>query len=161
NGLIFRKVNNTLAPTGKPPATLLALPDYLTPIVALTIKLHSRVRQHNQEESRAMERKVTGTWFDDPAHFRKPTRRGFLYVGFAGGLGLTLDNLFRLEACADTKVGGKEAPARSLIHIFLPGGMAHQDSFDPKPYAPIEYRGEMGTVPTKVDGMLLNEFLKQ
>jgi uncharacterized protein (DUF1501 family) len=108
-----------------------------------------------------MDRKITGTWFDDPAHFRRPTRRSFLYVGFAGGLGLTLDNLFRLEARADAKAGAKEPPAKSLIHIFMPGGMAHQDSFDPKPYAPIEYRGEMGTVPTKVDGMLLNEFLKQ
>jgi hypothetical protein len=108
-----------------------------------------------------MERKITGTWQDDPAHFRRPTRRAFLYVGLAGGLGLTLDNLFRLEARGDTKAGGKEAPAKSLIHIFMPGGMAHQDSFDPKPFSPIEYRGEMGTVQTKVDGMLLNEFLKQ
>jgi hypothetical protein len=39
--------------------------------------------------------------------------------------------------------------------------MAHQDSFDPKPYAPIEYRGEMGVVQTKVDGVFLNEYLKQ
>ena len=109
-----------------------------------------------------MDRKVTGTWNDDPAHFRRPSRRAFLYVGFAGGLGLTLDQFFRMEARADTKsAGGKEPPARSLIHIFLPGGMAHQDSFDPKPYSPIEYRGEMGTVQTKVDGMLLNEYLKQ
>src|SRR5207253_4723522 len=45
--------------------------------------------------------------------------------------------------------------------IFLPGGMAHQDSFDPKPYSPIEYRGEMGTVQSKVEGVLLCEFLKQ
>src|SRR5207245_1481287 len=51
--------------------------------------------------------------------------------------------------------------AKSIIHIFLPGGMAHQESFDPKPYAPIEYRGEMGTVQTKLDGVLFNELLKQ
>src|SRR5262249_11515827 len=37
-------------------------------------------------------------------------------------------------------------------HIYLPGGMAHQESFDPKPYAPIEYRGEMGQVDTKIPG---------
>jgi hypothetical protein len=41
-----------------------------------------------------------------------------------------------------------EAKAQSVIHVFLPGGMAHQESFDPKPYAPIEYRGELGTVKT-------------
>jgi hypothetical protein len=108
-----------------------------------------------------MEAKITGTWHDDPAHFRKPSRRSFLYVGMIGGLGLTLDDFFRLEARADTKAGAKEPPAKSLIHIFLPGGMAHQDSFDPKPYAPIEYRGELGTIPTKVDGVFLNECLKQ
>jgi hypothetical protein len=109
-----------------------------------------------------MQPQCKGTWLDDPAHFRRPTRRSFLYVGFAGGLGLTLDNFFRIQAQADAKTnGGKEPPAKSLIHIFLPGGMAHQDSFDPKPYAPIEYRGELGTVATKVEGVFLNEHLKQ
>jgi hypothetical protein len=102
-----------------------------------------------------------GTWQGDPAHFRRPSRRSFLYVGMLGGLGLTLDNFFRLQARADGKPGGKEPKAKSAIHIFLPGGMAHQDSFDPKPYSPIEYRGEMGTIQTKVEGVLLNEYLKE
>jgi hypothetical protein len=39
--------------------------------------------------------------------------------------------------------------------------MAHQDSFDPKPYAPVEYRGEIGTVQTKLDGVFFSEYLKQ
>ena len=39
--------------------------------------------------------------------------------------------------------------------------MAHQDSFDPKPYAPIEYRGEIGTTKTKVEGVFFSEYLKQ
>src|SRR2546421_3680499 len=109
-----------------------------------------------------MKGKSFGTWYDDPAHFRRPTRRAFLHVGVVGGLGLTLADFFRLQAQADMKLpGGKEGPAKSIIHIFLPGGMAHQESFDPKPYAPIEYRGEMGTVPTKLDGVLFNELLKQ
>jgi uncharacterized protein (DUF1501 family) len=104
-----------------------------------------------------------GTWHDNPAHFRRPTRRGFLHVGLVGGLGLTLADLFRLRAQAEGQPGTapKEPPAQSVIHIFLPGGMAHQESFDPKPYAPIEYRGEMGTVPTKLDGVVFNECLKQ
>ncbi len=108
-----------------------------------------------------MKGKYFGTWYDDPAHFRRPTRRAFLHVGVVGGLGLTLADFFRLEAQADTKPDGKEGPAKSIIHIFLPGGMAHQESFDPKPYAPIEYRGEMGTVQTKLEGVLFNELLKQ
>ena len=109
-----------------------------------------------------MQSRITGTWQDDPAHFRKPSRRSFMYVGFAGALGLSLDNFFRLEARADAKSPSKKEPkAQSLIHIFLPGGMAHQDSFDPKPYAPLEYRGELGTVQTNVEGILLNEHLKE
>src|SRR5207244_1806145 len=56
---------------------------------------------------------------------------------------------------------GKEAKAQSVIHIYLPGGMAHQDSFDPKPFAPIEYRGEIGTTKTKVEGVFFSEHLKQ
>jgi len=71
-----------------------------------------------------MKGKSFGTWYDDPAHFRRPTRRAFLHVGVVGGLGLTLADFFRLEAQADTKPDGQECPAKSIIHIFLPGGMA-------------------------------------
>ncbi len=102
---------------------------------------------------------TTGTWNDDPSHFRRPTRRGFLQVGLFGGLGLSLEQLFRLQARADT--AAPKAKAQSVIHIFLPGGMAHQESFDPKPLAPVEYRGEMGSVKTKIEGVYFNECLKQ
>jgi uncharacterized protein (DUF1501 family) len=90
-------------------------------------------------------------------------RRGFLTVGAVGGLGLTLGDLLRLrQARAEQKqYGFVEAKAKSVIHIFLPGGMAHQESFDPKPYAPIEYRGELGTVPTKIPGEVFCETLPQ
>jgi hypothetical protein len=109
-----------------------------------------------------MPSQVTGTWHDDPAHFRRPSRRAFLHVGLVGALGLTLDDFFRLRAvAADAKDAAKGAKAQSVIHIFLPGGMAHQDSFDPKPYAPVEYRGEIGTTKTKVEGVFFSEYLKQ
>lgn len=102
-----------------------------------------------------------GTWLADSAHFRRPTRRAFLHVGLVGGLGLTLGEFFRLQA-EEAKAGQpKEGLAKSLIHIFLPGGIAHQDTFDPKPFAPVEYRGELGTTKTKLDGVFFNEHLKQ
>ncbi|MBM4004425.1 MAG: DUF1501 domain-containing protein [Planctomycetes bacterium] len=87
-------------------------------------------------------------------------RRGFLTVGAVGGLGLNLANFFQMrEALADQKhYDFIEAKAQSVIHIFLPGGMAHQESFDPKPYSPIEYRGEMRTVKTNT-GEELSETL--
>jgi uncharacterized protein (DUF1501 family) len=78
------------------------------------------------------------------------SRRSLLTVGAAGGLGLTLPNLLRLEKARAEKKQYEFLPAvaKSVIHIFLPGGMAHQESFDPKPFAPIEYRGEMKTIQT-------------
>jgi hypothetical protein len=106
-----------------------------------------------------MTKPAPGTWHADPAHFRRPTRRGFLHVGFLGALGLTLDQLFRLEALAGPAPAAKGPPAQSVIHIFLPGGMAHQDSFDPKPLAPIEYRGEIGNIRTKIEGVFFSEYL--
>jgi len=78
------------------------------------------------------------------------SRRNFLTVGAVGGLGLNLATFLQLrEARAEQKhYDFIPAKADSVIHIFLPGGMAHQESFDPKPYSPIEYRGEMGTIKT-------------
>jgi len=98
----------------------------------------------------------------DPAHFKRLSRRGFLSVGaFGGAASLTLADLFRVQqAQAELKhYEAIKATAKSVIHIFMPGGMAHQESFDPKPFAPIEYRGEMGQVQTKIDGALFGETL--
>ena len=100
---------------------------------------------------------IQGTWADDPAHFLRPRgmgRRSFLQVGMVAGLGFTLGDLFRMRAMGEAKnYESKEGKAKSVIHIFLPGGIAHQESFDPKPYAPVEYRGPLGTVKTKLDGV--------
>ena len=69
------------------------------------------------------------------------SRRNVLQIGALGGLGLSLMDLFRIQSAqADQKhYESKEGTAKSAIFIFLPGGMAHQESFDPKPYAPREY----------------------
>ncbi|MEO1997620.1 MAG: DUF1501 domain-containing protein [Planctomycetaceae bacterium] len=92
-----------------------------------------------------------------------PTRRDFLHTGFAGGLGISLSEFFRLQqAQADQKFfESKEGTAKSVIFIFFPGGQCHQETFDPKPYAPLEYRGPMSSIATKVSGGRLNETLKK
>ncbi|MCB9951615.1 MAG: DUF1501 domain-containing protein [Planctomycetaceae bacterium] len=93
-----------------------------------------------------------------PTHFKALSRRGFLQLGVLAGTGLTLPTLLARRAQAELKqYDNFEGTAKSIIHIYLPGGMAHQESFDPKPYAPIEYRGEMRHIGTKVDGMLFGE----
>ena len=78
------------------------------------------------------------------------SRRSLLTVGAIGGLGLTLGNFLQMRAArADLKhYDFLPAKAQSVIHIYLPGGMAHQESFDPKPYSPLEYRGELNPIKT-------------
>lgn len=90
-------------------------------------------------------------------------RRGFLTVGAIGGLGLSLPAFFRLQgARAEQKFyASKEGSAKSVIYIFLPGGIAHQESFDPKPFAPVEYRGQFGSIETNLPGVRVNEHLQK
>ena len=89
-------------------------------------------------------------------------RRDFLQVGMMSGLGLALPELLRMEAQAALKnYESKEGQAKSVIHIFLPGGMAHQEAFDPKPYAPLEYRGPSGNIATKLAGVRFGETFKE
>lgn len=78
------------------------------------------------------------------------SRRGFLAAGTIGGLGISLPQLMWMEqaAAAQKHYDFIEAKAKSVIHVYLPGGMAHQESWDPKPYSPLEYRGGMKPVKT-------------
>jgi len=89
------------------------------------------------------------------------SRRGFLHVGLLGGLGLSLPQFLSMEAKAQQKhYKTREGVAKSVIQIFLPGGMAHQESWDPKPYAPTEYRGPLGTIDTSIKGVKFSQYLK-
>lgn len=84
----------------------------------------------------------------------------FFYVGLLGGLGLTLPQFLRDQARAELKnIPGHAPVAQSVIHIFLPGGIAHQESFDPKPFALTEYQGRSGpSIP--LPGVKFSEFMK-
>lgn len=62
--------------------------------------------------------------------------------------GLTLADLLRAEAAAGTRSSNK-----ALINIHLSGGPSHQDTFDLKPDAPSEYRGEFNPISTNVPGL--------
>jgi hypothetical protein len=92
-----------------------------------------------------------------PDHILRPSRREFLYVGLIGSLGLTLGNMFKLRA---ESVATPKAKAQSVINIFLPGGIAPQESFDPRLLAPIEFRGPLNSVKTVIPGIQFSENLK-
>ncbi len=93
---------------------------------------------------------------NSPEHVWRPDRREFLFVGLVGSLGLTLGNLFKLQAQSPAP----RARARSVINIFLPGGIAAQESFDPRLLAPIEFRGPLGPLKTRLEGVYFSELLK-
>lgn len=89
-------------------------------------------------------------------------RRGFLTVGAVGGLGLSLGEFLRLDAArgeANPGTPPKQATASSVIYIYLPGGFAQQETFDPKPHAPVDYRGPLGSIETTLPGVRFGELL--
>jgi hypothetical protein len=84
------------------------------------------------------------------------SRRTFVKVGGLGLAGFTLPQLLRAEA---GRTGGHRATARSVILLFQFGGPSHLDTFDPKPDAPREIRGEFAVIPTRVSGVRVTEHL--
>lgn len=92
-------------------------------------------------------------WCGSKDHgFFNQNRRNFLTVGFLSTLGLSLNDALALQSAS-----GKNAKAKSVINIFLPGGMAHQESWDPKFHAPIEYRGPLSSIDTVLPGVKFSE----
>jgi hypothetical protein len=85
-------------------------------------------------------------------------RRDFLHLGAVSAMGLSLADLFRFSANASTSTPAK---SKSCILIWLDGGPSHLETFDLKPDAPIEVRGEFKEIPTAVPGIRICEHLPQ
>ncbi len=85
-------------------------------------------------------------------------RRSFLQVGgLACAGGLTLADLAQAESQAARQ--GTQLPWKSVIMVYLSGGLPHQDTFDLKPDAPAEVRGEFRPIQTNVNGIQIGELL--
>jgi hypothetical protein len=84
------------------------------------------------------------------------SRRTMLQAGAVGLLGLGTNHLTGLRALA---ANAPTAKARAVIYIFLSGGLAQQDSFDLKPDAALEYRGEFKPIATRTPGVQICEHL--
>lgn len=85
-----------------------------------------------------------------PSNQTDLSRREFLQQGALTGVGLSV--MPGMVPCLWPTPHLPEARAKAVIHIFLSGGLSHLDTFDPKPYAPVEVRGEFGTLKSKADG---------
>ncbi|MBI2827038.1 MAG: DUF1501 domain-containing protein [Planctomycetia bacterium] len=96
----------------------------------------------------------------------RPTRREVLRAGGLGLLGLSLPELLAGRA-AGVPAGGSQLPsgsfgrAKSCILLFMWGGPAQQETWDLKPEAPAEIRGEFRPIATRVPGIHISEHFPQ
>lgn len=97
-------------------------------------------------------------WLNDCEKFH---RRDFLRVGVLSVLGLSLSQYYALadEAKKQEPEGKTKGTADSVIVIWLAGGPSHLDTFDIKPNAPLEIRGDFNARKTKADGIQICEHL--
>ena len=87
------------------------------------------------------------------------TRRQAIQAGAIGLLGLGSPHVAALRALADSGTPAPTARARNVIYVFLSGGLAQHESFDMKPDAPAEVRGEFAPIPTRTPGLQICEHL--
>jgi len=86
-------------------------------------------------------------------------RREFLRATGAGVMGLGLAEGLALRALGEPKNAIPKAKAKSVIGIYLEGGLSHIDTFDPKPNAPPTVRSLFKPIPTNVPGTEISELL--
>ncbi len=98
--------------------------------------------------------------FLEPSHSACCSRREWLRIGGLGGLSWALPGLMprRVGAVEPSAGFGR---AKSVIVVFTSGGQSQLETWDPKPQAPPEVRGEFGTISTAVPGLWLCEHMPQ
>ncbi len=87
------------------------------------------------------------------------TRRNCLKLGLGAALGTGLVDLLRLRSVSSDS--GVKAAARSCILVWQDGGPTHYETFDPKPEAPSEIRGEFRAIDTAIPGVQFSEYMTQ
>src|SRR6478752_3256477 len=93
------------------------------------------------------------------------TRRDFVRVGALGAFGLSLPSFLAARAIGatvtkETPTAAPSAPrAKSVLLVYLGGGLSHHDTFDMKPDAPEEIRGKYKSISTNVSGLRIGELL--
>ena len=86
------------------------------------------------------------------------SRRQFLHVGALSAFGLSLPGFLRSQQLAAASPSSAKKTVNCIL-LWMQGGPSHIDTFDPKPDAPVEIRGEFGTVPTTLPGVRIAEHM--
>ena len=84
------------------------------------------------------------------------SRRSVIQAGLAGIVGLSMPDLLRRQAAAEQS--GRKAKT-SVIYIEMAGGPTQHETYDPKPDAPLEYRGPLRAIDTSLPGVAFSEFM--
>ena len=92
--------------------------------------------------------------FEPSPHCEGHNRREFIQLGALAGLGVSLPDVLRLQAQSE-----KPSDDISCIFMWMNGGPSHIDTFDPKPEAPVEIRGEFDAISTGLPGVQFSEYL--
>src|SRR5262245_28880312 len=112
---------------------------------------------------RTMPRPVPGAYGCAEFRAAQRSRREVIRLGALAGVGLTLPDLLRARDQARgeslTPRPGRAGRARSVIMIYLHGGPAQQETWDPKPGGPSPERGPFGAIATSVPGVSFSELL--
>src|SRR6478752_1697618 len=88
------------------------------------------------------------------------SRREWLRIGGIGLGGLSLPQLLRSQAAqAAGANSSRRGKAKSVILFGLVGGPPQHETWDPKPDAPAEIRGEFGTIVSKTPGLMVGELM--
>ncbi|MDB5384970.1 MAG: hypothetical protein JWM11_616, partial [Planctomycetaceae bacterium] len=91
------------------------------------------------------------------------TRRRMLTTGSMSGLSLTAylqsQSLLTAQAAPTDSAGNSKSKAKSCIILYCWGGMSHLETWDPKPEAPADIRGEFSTISTATPGLRIGEHL--
>jgi len=88
------------------------------------------------------------------------TRRSLLKLGTLGLGGLSLNHLLALRAQAATRsTSATSSPKTSVIFFEMAGGPTHFETYDPKPLAPVEYRGPLDAIDTVLPGVQFSELM--
>ena len=87
------------------------------------------------------------------------SRRTVIQAGSVGLLGLGMNHVAALRAADGKRSTPTSGSAKSVIFVFLSGGLTQHDSFDPKPDAPAGIRGEFNPIPTRTPGTQICEHL--
>ena len=96
--------------------------------------------------------------FSYPQH-SPMSRRTMVQAGSVGLLGLGMNHVAALRAADAVSQSVHSGTAKSVIFVFLSGGLTQHDSFDPKPDAPADIRGEFSAIATQTPGVFVCEHL--